>query len=298
MISKSNLKYYLALIFAVVIWSSSIIVTKVTIAGFGPVALSFSRALVAYLFLLPFSINQGFHFKMLFSRQAAIYGILGYGGNLILLTFGLQYCSAGISSIIQGLSPFFMIFFGYFLLSEEVTKNKIQGILLSVAGVIIATIGDFASNEGTIWGIILVVLSVFTWAFYSVYAKKTGAGLNSLVLTQLCLGISVLFIAPLFLLEVGLSGIELPSIAALGSILYLGIMSGGVALILWNYGLKYVNSAISGIYLNLIPVFGLIFAFFIGESINHIQIAGCLLVFAGVLIGTGFKKGKKDIAKL
>jgi len=295
MISKSNFKYYAALILAVVIWSSSIIVTKVTIAGFGPIALSFSRALVAFLFLLPFSLKQGFRFKMLLSRQAAIYGIFGYGGNLLLLTLGLQHCSAGISAIIHGLFPFFMILFGHFMLAEGVNKFKTFGMLFSIAGVIIASIGDFAANDGTLWGILLVVLSVFTWAFYSVYAKKTAATLNSLVLTQLCLGTSVIFIAPLFLLEMALVGIQLPTPAALGSILYLGALSGGIAVILWNYGLKKINSAVSGIYFNLMPVFGLIFAFFIGESITTIQIAGCLLVFTGVLIGTLFNPSKKTL---
>jgi len=295
MVSKSNLKFYIALIFAVVVWASSIIVTKLTIQGIGPITLSFSRTLVAFLFLYPFAFRNGFKLKMLLTRNAMIYGVFGYGGNLLLLTFGLKYCSANISAIIHGLFPVFMIFLGYCMLSEKITKIKIFGILFSVIGVIVATIGDLSSNYGTLTGIILVVLSVLTWSFYTVYAKKTASEENSFVLTEICLGASVIFIFPLFIGEAIFTGISFPSPETLLSILYLGVMSGGIAIILWNYGIRKVNSSVSGVYFNLMPVFGLIFAAFIGEKINYIQIIGCGLVFLGVLIGTSSEISKRQI---
>jgi len=291
---KSDLKFYIALIFAVVIWASSIVVTKLTIQGIGPITLCFSRALVAFLFLYPFAYKHGFQFKMLLSKRAMIYGIFGYGGNLLLLTLGLIYCSANISAIIHGLFPVFMIILGYYMVSEKITKIKIFGILFSVIGVMIATIGGFSNNSGTLIGIILVVLSVLTWSFYSVYVKKTASAMNSFVLTETCLGASLIFIFPLFIGEVVFKGISLPSSETLLSILYLGAMSGGAAIILWNYGVRKVNSAVSGIYFNLMPVFGLIFAAFIGEKINYIQIFGCGLVFLGVLIGTSSETSNRQ----
>jgi len=295
MISTSNLKFYIALIFAVVVWASSIIITKLTIQGIGPIALSFSRALVAFLFLYPFAFRHGFKMKMLLTRNAMIYGIFGYGGNLLLLTFGLKYCSANISAIIHGLFPVFMIFLGYCMLSEKITRIKIFGTLFSVIGVIVATIGDLSNNSGTLTGIVLVVLSVLTWSFYTVYAKKTASEANSFVLTEICLGASVIFIFPLFIGEIVFIGISLPTTETLLSILYLGVMSGGIAIILWNFGIRKVNSAVSGVYFNLMPVFGLIFAAFIGEKINYIQIIGCGLVFFGVLIGTSSEISKRKI---
>ncbi len=295
MISTSNLKFYIALIFAVIIWASSIIITKLTIQGIGPIALCFSRAFVAFLFLYPFAFRHGFKFKMLLTRNAMIYGVFGYGGNLLLLTFGLKYCSANISAIIHGLFPVFMIFMGYCMLSEKITKIKAFGIFFSVIGVIIATIGDFSSNSGTLTGIILVVLSVLTWSFYTVYAKKTASAENSFILTEICLGASIIFIFPLFIGETILTGIPFLSPETLLSILYLGVLSGGLAIILWNYGIRKVNSAVSGVYFNLMPVFGLVFAAFIGEKINYIQIIGCGLVFVGVLIGTSSEVSKRQI---
>jgi drug/metabolite transporter (DMT)-like permease len=294
MVSKSNLKFYIALIFAVAVWASSIIITKLTIQGIGPIALCFLRSMVAFIFLLPFAYRNGFKLKMLFSKNAMIYGVFGYGGNLLLLTLGLQYCSANISAIIHGLFPVFMIITGYFMLSEKITKIKTFGILFSVIGVFIATIGDFSNNSGSLIGIVLVVLSVLTWSFYSVYAKKTASNMNSFVLTEICLGASVLCLFPLFLAEISLIGISLPSVETVLSISYLGVLSGGVSVILWNFGIRKVSSAVSGIYFNLMPVFGLVFAALIGETINYIQILGCAFVFLGVIIGSSSELSKRQ----
>lgn len=295
MIPTSSFKYYAALFLAVTVWSASIVITKLTIEGIGPLALSFFRACVAFLFLLPFALKSGFRFNMIFTKKAMMYGFFGYGGNLVLLTLGLQSCSANISAIIHGLFPVFMVFFGHLMLSERFTNYKFGGIFLSIVGVTIATAGDFSSNNSSLWGVILVILSMMTWAFYSVYAKKTAHDMPSIVLTQLCLGSSVLLIFPLFIGEAVITGFSLPDGPTILSILYLGIMSGGIAVILWNYGLRKVSSAISGIYFNLMPVLGLFFAFFIGERINTIQIAGCILVFAGVLLGTGDELKKRPL---
>ena len=293
--SQNNLKYYISLLAAVFVWSSAIIVTKLALVGLGPITLSLLRILVAFLILLPFSLKRGFTFRMLFTKNAFIYGIFGYGGNLVLLSLGMVVCSANISSIIHGLLPVFMILFGYFLLQEQVTKSKVIGILFSVIGVIIASIGDLSSGSGTtVWSIILVSASILTWGFYSVYSKKTADMMDSFLLSEICFGTSFLFVLPLSLIEILWKGFILPDMNTVISIVYLGCMSGSVGIILWNYGLKKVDSAIAGIYFNLMPVIGLFFAMLAGEKITILQIIGCVLVLIGVFIGSKVKKAPSD----
>jgi len=279
------LKHYIALFAAVFIWSSAFIVTKIALAGFGPITLSLVRILIAFLLLFPFAKKRGFHLKSLFTRNSFIYGIFGYGGNLVLLSLGLMSCSANISAIIHGLFPVFMIFFGYLLLKENITGNKILSIIFSVLGVMIASIGDLSQNKETsILGILLVAISVLTWAFYSVYAKKTAIGMDSFVLSQICFGTSFLCTLPFALIETAVNGFTIPDRGTFFSLFYLGIISGVIGTILWNYALKKVDSAAAGIYFNLMPVIGVFFAFVFGEQIKILQIIGCLLILAGVLL--------------
>lgn len=291
---QKKTKNYIALFAAVFIWASAFIVTKIALVGFGPITLSFIRMIIAFIILLPFAWKRGFRFKSVLTKNSFIYGIFGYGGNLVILSLGLLICSSNISAIVHGLFPVFMIVFGNLLLKEKFTKYKVAGITFSVIGVLIASIGDLANNtDTTILGIILVSLSVLTWAFYSVYAKKTASEIDSFVLSEICFGASLICTVPYVVAEIFFFGFALPDTSTLLCLLYLGSMSGAAAILLWNYGLKKVESGVAGIYFNLMPVIGLFFALFAGENITYLQILGCGLVLIGVFVGT--KKCKKEI---
>lgn len=287
MISISNAKYYAAIFSAVLIWSSAFLFTKFALTGIGLFTLSAIRILIAFAVILPIALKRGFRFRYLFSKNAFIYGIFGYGGNLVLLSAGLLTCTANISAIIHGLFPVFMILFGYSMLNEHITRNKVLGIVFSVAGVVVASAGDLSQKSGTtLFGILLVAASVLTWAFYSVYSKKTAEGIDSFVLSETCFGTGFLCILPFAILEQFLTDFTMPNLSAVFSLLYLGIMSGALGILLWNYGLKKIDSSIAGIYFNLMPVIGLILAVFAHERIVFLQVLGCILILAGVFVCT------------
>ena len=287
MFSTKNIKYYIAIFAAVFIWASAFIAAKVALTGWGPFSLSLFRISIAFAVLLPIAWKRGFRFRDMFTKNAFLYGIFGYGGNLILLTFGLVTCTASISSIIHGLFPVFMIFFGYFMLSERITRNKILGIIFSVAGVVVASIGDLTQESTTtLFGIVLVVASVLTWAYYSVFSKKTAAGTDSFVFATICFGTAFLCILPFAILEILFTDFSMPGPQALFSLFYLGIMSGALGIVLWNFALKKIDSAAAGVYFNLMPVIGLVLASFFRERIALLQIVGCVLILVGVFICT------------
>lgn len=294
MLPVNNIKYYIALFSAVFIWSSAIIVTKYALTDLGPVTLSAVRILIAAAALLPFALKRDFHFKDYFTKNSFRYGIFGYGGNLVLLSIGLTVCTANVSAVIHGLFPVFMILFGYGMMGEGITGNKVIGILFSVAGVAIASAGDLSQNSGTtLLGILLNAAAVLTWAYYSVLAKKTAAGMDSFVLSEICLGTSFICVLPLAILEILFTGFSMPGPGAVFSLVYLGVMSGSVAILLWNFGVKRIDSAVSGVYFNLMPVIGLFLALFLHERIALLQISGCVLILAGVFICT-----KTDLLKI
>lgn len=287
MISIKNAKYYIAVIAAVFIWSSAFIAAKVALTGIGPFTLSLLRISIAFIVLLPFAWKRGFRFRDLFTKNAFLYGIFGYGGNLVLLTIGLVTCTASISAIIHGLFPVFMIFLGHTMLSERITRNKVLGIFFSVAGVVAASVGDLTQDSTTtLFGIVLVSVSVLTWAYYSVLSKKTAGGMDTFVLSTICFGTAFLCILPFAIFEQLLTDFSMPGPEALFSLVYLGVMSGAVGIALWNFGLKKIDSGVAGVYFNLMPVIGLVLAFFFHEKIAFLQVAGCVLILAGVYVCT------------
>lgn len=296
MFSAKNAKYYVALFIAIFIWSSAFLVAKFALTEFKPVTLAAVRIFIAFFALLPIALKRGFHFRYLFSKTALIYGIFGYGGNLVFLGLGLVTCTANISAIIHGLFPFFMVVLGYYMLNESVTRNKIISVILSVAGVLIASIGDLSQHSTTtVLGIVFVAISVLTWAYYSVYSKKKGAGMDSFVMSEICFGAGFLCVLPFAVIEQLVTGFTIPGPDTVLSLLYLSVISAGLGTVLWNFSLKRIDSTIAGIYFNLMPVIGLVLAYFAHERIAFLQIAGSVLILAGVLVCT--RPDNKNVTK-
>jgi drug/metabolite transporter (DMT)-like permease len=67
-------------------------------------------------------------------------------------------------------------------------------------------------------------------------------------------------------------------------LLYLGVVASALTLFLWNYALRYVEASAAAIYVNLIPVVGLIFALALGETASLLQILGGIIAVSGVLL--------------
>ncbi|HZU87597.1 MAG TPA: DMT family transporter, partial [Anaerolineaceae bacterium] len=88
---------------------------------------------------------------------------------------------------------------------------------------------------------------------------------------------------PLSLLEIG-SWKPIPTPALLGS-LYLGIFCSVCAFLLYGNGLKSLRPDQAVNLLNLVPVFGLVFAgLALQESISWVQILGGVVVIGGVML--------------
>ncbi|MDD3350771.1 MAG: DMT family transporter [Eubacteriales bacterium] len=284
---NQNFKQYLALTAAVFFWSSAFVVSKKALTGLEPLTLSTLRIVFCFVLLLPFAIKRGFRFRDLFHKRSFFFGIVGYGGNMALVTLGLNSCSAGISAIAHGLFPVFMIFFGYSMLSEKVTLAKGIGVLFAVAGVVVATMGDLSSHsDSTLLGVSLVILSVFIWAWYSVTVKKKAFDLDAIVLTELGFGTAAITFIPLSLGELALTGLPSPDHVTLICIVYLSVMSGVFATVCWNAAVKKVPAVVSGVFFNLMPVIGLGFALVAGESSSWLKFVGCALVLLGVVFTT------------
>ena len=74
-------------------------------------------------------------------------------------------------------------------------------------------------------------------------------------------------------------------ITAAPQILYLGILSSGVAYTLQIIGQKYAEPSVASITMSLESVFGALGGWLIsGKSMTYTQIIGCVIMFAAIVI--------------
>jgi len=110
--------------------------------------------------------------------------------------------------------------------------------------------------------------------------------------------IGSLYFLPFFLILDGPAFIATkPGILPVISLFMLGIFASSVAYVLYTLVVKYLGVIKSSLYTNLIPVFTIIFSFYmLGEGFTLRKIAGMAIVIAGVILSeTGKNSALKNI---
>jgi drug/metabolite transporter (DMT)-like permease len=118
-----------------------------------------------------------------------------------------------------------------------------------------------------------------------VLLRRRPEGLPPLALIGVVVAFALLFLMPLYALEMW-SGrhVELGPESVLG-LLYVSIFASVFAYILWNRGVGEVGPNGAGITLQLMPVFGALLAvIFLGERVASYHWLGAALVLAGILL--------------
>lgn len=285
--SKGILPYYGALILCIILWATVPIVTKSGIDSFGPITFAWLRGFTGFLIILPFALKFGFKFKNLFTRNALFYGLMAFVLNTMLMTFGMQWCSANVSSILQATMPVCMLIGGVLFLSEKLTPWKGIGAVTATVGIIITCLGGSIIDENTtIIGILIVATAPMTWTVYSVFMKKKDPGVNPIIITAYVLGTGSILSIPLAAGEIiFVTGLPDASAAAWLIAAYAGFICLGIGNLMWTIGVSKIDASITGLFYNTCPIIGVVLAFFYGEVISGLQISGCIIVIIGIIIG-------------
>lgn len=218
--------------------------------------------------------------------------------------FGLVYTSSSEAGIIQAAIPIFtMMLASYFLKEYTNTWQKIS-VLISVIGVIyIFIMNGIGTHETSFIGVILILLSALSSAFYNVLARKTTKKfkLMDLTYTMTVIGfISFNLIAIASHISKGTITVYFKPFTNgtfLISVLYLGLLSSLLTALLLNYSLSYIEAAKISVFSNLSTLITIIAGVvFLHEQIAYYHIIGTILIVLGV-VGTNFLGQKGIVVK-
>jgi drug/metabolite transporter (DMT)-like permease len=147
-----------------------------------------------------------------------------------------------------------------------------------------------AAGEYSYLGEVLLVGAMASWSLYSlkVQAWLAPLGWSNMRITCLTSLAGGLLICALFLALAAITPSrlpdEMPPAAAIGMLLWVGVGGAGLAILFWNYGVSHVGVPVATLYTSLAPVFSVaVAALFFGSQITLQQVAGGILILAGVL---------------
>ncbi len=306
----NNLKGSIILITAAFIWGMAFVAQSSAADKIPSFTISFLRSYIGAAFLLVFIILRDAKKKIpLFPKEKSDRKKLFLGGIVCglalwvasnLQQFGIGSYPVGVASEARAgfltalyviLVPITSVFF----------KKKIHlivwiAVLMALAGVYMLCMSD--GLGGIYLGDILLLTCAIGFTVHIVTIDTLGKGLDGVKLSMLqffvCGTVSLLF-----MLITERDAVSLKSILnAAMPVLYLGIMSSGIAYTLQIVGQKYANPAIASIAMSLESVFAALGGWLIaGNGLNAREIIGCAVMFAAIIIAQlsdiTFKKKEK-----
>lgn len=285
----SDLAAYGALVTAALVWGGSIVAQKFSLGSFSAVEVSVLRGTGALAILIPLWWWQEGGAVKFAARDVWLFFLLGLGvlGNHLLILFGLRYIGAAAAGVIIGASPVITALLSSLLIRDVPFSAVWAGCALSFAGVaLVSAGGGDAAVGGNPWlGGILVVLGLVSWALYTIGGRRTMERFSPLTVNWTTLGLSILLQIPLLWTDQKMVVAGAASVPVSGwvALLYLIVFATALGQQAWLYGVQGVGPSRAGVFVNLIPVSALVFsALILGEHIGLKEVAGIVLIFAGV----------------
>jgi drug/metabolite transporter (DMT)-like permease len=292
-------KYYYLLLVTSLLWGGNFIVGKTLVEHASPGTLTILRWAIAIVCLFP--IVWWKEKKLVPPIQSILplffMGLTGVALFQALQFMALEKTSATNVGLISTLNMFSIAGISYIFLKEKMNAFQLLTMFISLFGVLLVLskgnvemVYSLQFNEGDLYMLAAVVM----WGIYSVcskWAMKTVTPMMSILYS----GIFGLLI----LLPFNLSTFRVTNVDAsfVQSILYTGVISTVVCMVLWNIGVNNLGPSTSGLFLNFNPVFTALLAFvFLGEKMNGLQAVGSIIVIAGCVLFSLFKS-KPSIIK-
>lgn len=276
-------------IISVITWGTVFVFGKFAVKkGCHPVLLSFIRFFSASIFLFLYLSFKRVKLKIekrdIFSL--VVLGLTGIFGMNIFIFYSLKFTTSTSSSILMNSNSFFIGIFAYMFLKEKVKVNEIIGILVGFLGCyFMITQGKF-SFDVSFTGNLLALLASLSWAFYTVWSKKSGVikKYGAILSTFWASTFGTFF---LFLTLIALHISFHPGKAGLITGIYLGIIPAGIGFTLWFYAINKIKTFVAGILQFIAPLTtGIIAILWFKEKISVFTYLGGIFIILGVIIST------------
>ena len=294
---KKYLWFFPALIvLASVLWGlDGVVLTPALYSLPVPLVVFLFHAL-AFVFMVPFLIYER---KKLSSISRGGYGyfflVALFGGVLgtIAITKGLFYVNfANLSAVIlmQKLQPIFAILLAWLLLKERLPKKFFFYAVLALIGAYAVAFPElrpnFDTGDKTTIAAMFGLLAAVSWGASTVFSKRALIETNYRIGTYLRYGFATLIMLPIVFFS-GSTGAVFTVSPFQWMIFFIIIFStGGVAILLYYYGLKHTKASVATICELGLPLSAIVFDYFIhGSVLSTTQFIGAgILLFSIVMV--------------
>lgn len=291
---NSSLKGALCLSAAAAIWGGLFLSVRLVVGAVEAVPLVWMRYLLAAVAL--FTLGEMRHVSWKIQspdvKLVLLVGLVGQTLSIVTQEAGTLLTSAQTGSVITAATPAFMVFFGWWILKEQLGLGRIMSLILATVGVL-CIVFDPDNFQMDVLGGFYLLIAAITWAFMAVLLKLLK-GYSTIVLTLYGTLVAIVCLAPysLWWLACAADWSLLATPLVAGCIAYMGLISTTGGFVLWNRGLLYMDASVAGLFMFIQPIVGTLLGWLIlDEGLTIWFWIGSMLIAIGVLMEI-FPKGK------
>ena len=280
----------LLLVLVSFVWAGSFIVVEIATTEMDPIDLGFLRFLVATPLMILLVVMKKKPLRVP-NKELPWLIVLGLTGVTLLYLFqflGIHYTNAPTASVLINTNVIFIAILSGLFLHETLTRKRVAGILISFIGVFVIMYSDISKEPLTVdnlflIGGILMLLSAFCWALYSLVGKRLLKTYDEFVITMYAFVFGTLFYLPFVILDL-VPVLQRTSLNGWLAVLYLALTCSLFAYLGWYYALKHIDASKAAVFLNFIPLFTILLSFFLGTPLTWFFLLGAALIIYGVYL--------------
>ena len=271
------------LVLLAIIWGSSFFNIKIATYSYEPFTLALVRVFFASIPLLILCKFKKIKIEAFgtYWRSYALIGLCNIAIPFVLIAIGTANINSYLAAILMSTTPLSgSILAHFFIKDEKLSYLKSLGVLIGFSGIILLFFDKVVINsENYIYAIITIIGSTF-YCIGGLLTLKLRNKKNENVTTSTTLW-SIIFLLP-FSLVFEMPWNSNPSLVSTISLLYLGVVATGFAWLI-RFRILTVNGLVFQTQVAyLIPIFGVIFGYYLMEEIITWRVIFSLVI---ILIG-------------
>ena len=278
------------LLLVAVIWALNFSVVKFTLEEIDPMSFNAFRFMLAIGFMWFVLLRSGQKLKVHKGDWPKLIG-LGLLGNLLyqsLFIVGINFTFAANAAVMLGTIPVWIALVGKLFFGQDLNKFVIMGVIAAFTGIFLIMEGSetgITLASENILGDLTILVAAFVFGLYTLFSKRMLGRYTPIQFTMFMMltgGVSLVLAGIPWMIQLDYGSI---SMAAWGGTVYSGLLSIGMAYVIWNYGVSQVGPVRTATFQNLVPVMGLVFGVVIlNEKLLQLQYIGSLFVIAGIIL--------------
>ena len=292
---QPNLIDYFLLTLLALIWASAFFNIKIATYSFGPVTIALLRVFFGAIPVLLLCFYKKIKVEA-FSKDWYWFAIIGFINLVIpffLISYGVKSVQSNLAAILMSTTPLSSTILGhYYTKNEKFNLTKTIGILIGFAGIVYLFSDNLLINESNFFSAILILVGSTCYVIGGVLTLKIKEKKNENVTGSILIWAIIILIPLSFFIEKPWT--YNPSIQSTISVIYLGLVSTGIAWLL-RFKILVDNGLIFQSQVSyLIPIFGTILSYIFLKELITVKV---LISLIAVVIGIYFvrRAGSKKV---